>query len=208
MRDERRARGEGGRERIGETEESEEVRGGMLLKKSKSVSSPYVSAALQEPVKPSLSSSGTGGKGTIRDLYEKFMETPTFEKWYSSKKKTAIAEINVKHAEVLASCDFSEILRNADEMDVIECYIQIEQLMKSSLPKALVDRLVQQHTTLARLLSPDLRLIILQKIKQQQQQQTLSESQTRDSDSSEEEEEELKYQMSSRRRSFYEVKPA
>ena len=44
------------------------------------------------------------------------METPTFEKWYSSKKKTAIAEINVKHAEVLASCDFSEILRNADEM--------------------------------------------------------------------------------------------
>ena len=70
MRDERRARGEGGRERIGETEESEEVRGGMLLKKSKSVSSPYVSAALQEPVKPSLSSSGTGGKGTIRDLYE------------------------------------------------------------------------------------------------------------------------------------------
>ena len=47
---------------------------------------------------------------------------------------------------------------------MIECYIQIEQLMKSSLPKALVDRLVQQHTTLARLLSPDLRLIILQKV--------------------------------------------
>ena len=44
------------------------------------------------------------------------MESPTFIKWYGAKKKIAVKEMQKKHAELLASCDYPRILASAKEM--------------------------------------------------------------------------------------------
>ena len=124
----------------------------------------------------------------------RFLESPTFLNWYHLKKRKAIVELRRRYTEVVATCDLAEILKDRSEMvcrshlfifwfsfslqkDVVECYIQIGNILKSDrriITPITFDRLKRQHVFLTQLLSPDLRILMKEKVREREREDVVN----------------------------------
>lgn len=74
----------------------------------------------------------SGIKGNWTALYQRFLSTPNFTRWYFNRKEEAHQKLRLLHLDTLCKADVSFWMRDKQEVEIVDFLIQVRECLTTA----------------------------------------------------------------------------
>lgn len=104
----------------------------------------------------------TGSLSKDKQLYSKFLRSANFQGWLQGKEREARTKLTQVHLQSFLQCDLPALLRQKTEIEIVDVYLRLHDLIKVTKCKNSRERLQSQLKDVIKCLPKDLAGSILQ----------------------------------------------